>query len=200
MQKKIILFGGTFDPPHNGHMALLESAVALVQPDLVLIEPAGVPPHKAASTTPAEIRLLMCQCFLPLAKTVQLDNTEILREGKSYTFDTLCTIEQRYPDAQLYFPIGSDMLLYFKQWHRWQEVLKKATLVVQCRRGEDKTPVREMCAALQEEGATLLMVQEKIVTISSTQIRALVQKEESIAALVPPMVQDIIIKQKLYRN
>ena len=63
MSRRILLFGGTFDPPHNGHMELLRGAMAAVQPDLVVVEPAGTPPHKHASATPAGIRLAMCQCF-----------------------------------------------------------------------------------------------------------------------------------------
>ena len=63
---KLLLFGGTFDPPHKGHIRLLQSAIDAVQPDKVVVMPAGIPPHKAASATPASLRLTMCQCFVPL--------------------------------------------------------------------------------------------------------------------------------------
>ena len=87
--QKIILFGGTFDPPHNGHMTLLAGAIEAVRPDLVLVEPAGTPPHKRAGGTSAAHRLAMCECFRPLFPELVLDTTEIARGGKSYTIDTV---------------------------------------------------------------------------------------------------------------
>ena len=106
--QKIILFGGTFDPPHNGHMTLLAGAIEAVRPDLVLVEPAGTPPHKRAGGTSAAHRLAMCECFRPLFPELVLDTTEIARGGKSYTIDTVRQMNARYPGAQLYFPMGSD--------------------------------------------------------------------------------------------
>ena len=79
--QKIILFGGTFDPPHNGHMTLLAGAIEAVRPDLVLVEPAGTPPHKRAGGTSAAHRLAMCECFRPLFPELVLDTTEIARGG-----------------------------------------------------------------------------------------------------------------------
>ena len=87
--ERIIVFGGTFDPPHNGHVTLLENAVRAVKPDKVLVIPTGVPPHKNGGNTPAAVRLEMCRCFMSVFPKVQLDETEIHRAGKSYTVDTL---------------------------------------------------------------------------------------------------------------
>ena len=81
---KLLLFGGTFDPPHNGHVHLLQNAIAAVRPDRVVVMPAGTPPHKAASATPARWRLEMCRCFLPLHENLVVSDWEIKRAGKSY--------------------------------------------------------------------------------------------------------------------
>ena len=86
---KTLLYGGTFDPPHNGHMNNLRAALALVQPDCALVMPAGTPPHKHASATPAELRLQMCACFAALSPAVQVSDWEIRRGGRSYTVHTL---------------------------------------------------------------------------------------------------------------
>ena len=86
---KTLLYGGTFDPPHNGHMNNLRAALALVQPDRALVMPAGTPPHKHASATPAELRLQMCACFTALSPAVQVSDWEIRRGGRSYTVHTL---------------------------------------------------------------------------------------------------------------
>jgi nicotinate-nucleotide adenylyltransferase len=197
--QKVIVFGGTFDPPHNGHMALLQGAIRAVGPDKVLVIPAGTPPHKAASTTPAATRLAMCACFLSLAPQVELDDTEIVRGGKSYTVDTLRALAVRYPDAQFYLPIGSDMLLTFEQWHAWREILQRAVLVVQCRRNEDMQQMQAHCDALRAQGARIVMADGPMVELSSTQIRKLVHEGNSAAHLVPPEVQAILTQEKLYQ-
>ena len=80
---KTLLYGGTFDPPHNGHMNNLRAALALVQPDRALVMPAGTPPHKHASATPAELRLQMCACFTALSPAVQVSDWEIRRGGRT---------------------------------------------------------------------------------------------------------------------
>ena len=72
--KKVLLYGGTFDPPHNGHINNLRAALELVQPDRVIVMPAGIPPHKAASATPGEVRLAMCDCFKALSPLVEVSD------------------------------------------------------------------------------------------------------------------------------
>ena len=143
--QKIILFGGTFDPPHNGHMTLLAGAIEAVRPDLVLVEPAGTPPHKRAGGTSAAHRLAMCECFRPLFPELVLDTTEIARGGKSYTIDTVRQMNARYPGAQLYFPMGSDMLLWFRNWAAYRELLRRVE-----RRNAQATPENGVFSIPQE--------------------------------------------------
>ena len=170
--QKIILFGGTFDPPHNGHMTLLAGAIEAVRPDLVLVEPAGTPPHKRAGGTSAAHRLAMCECFRPLFPELVLDTTEIARGGKSYTIDTVRQMNARYPGAQLYFPMGSDMLLWFRNWAAYRELLRRVVLVAHLRTGEDAAPVREYAAGLAAEGGTVLFAKAPVFPVSSTEVRA----------------------------
>ena len=77
--QKVLLYGGTFDPPHNGHMNNLRAALELVRPDKAIVMPAGIPPHKKASTTPGKVRLAMCQCFTALSPAVEVSDWEIAR-------------------------------------------------------------------------------------------------------------------------
>ena len=116
---KIMLYGGTFDPPHNGHINNLRAALALVRPDRAIVMPAGTPPHKQASTTPAALRLQMCACFTALSPVVEVSDWEIRRGGRSYTVHTLEWLRSCDPAAELYLCVGSDMLLSFDGWHRW---------------------------------------------------------------------------------
>ena len=185
--QKIILFGGTFDPPHNGHMTLLAGAIEAVRPDLVLVEPAGTPPHKRAGGTSAAHRLAMCECFRPLFPELVLDTTEIARGGKSYTIDTVRQMNARYPGAQLYFPMGSDMLLWFRNWAAYRELLRRVVLVAHLRTGEDAAPVREYAAGLAAEGGTVLFAKAPVFPVSSTEVRALAANGAAVnvTAVVP---------------
>ena len=149
---KTLLYGGTFDPPHNGHMNNLRAALALVQPDRALVMPAGTPPHKHASATPAELRLQMCACFTALSPAVQVSDWEIRRGGRSYTVHTLEWLRGQDPDGALYLCVGSDMLLTFQEWYRWQDMLKMAALVVESRTGTDEAALHAAAAELKKAG------------------------------------------------
>ena len=196
--EKVILFGGTFDPPHNGHLCLLRTAIAAVQPQRVVIMPTGLPPHKAAGQTPCALRMEMCRCFLPLFPTAQISDLEILRTGKSFTIDTVRTLQAQMPTAQIYLPMGSDMLLYFRQWAAWEQLMRLVTLVVHCRARQDLAPVQALADSLVQQGARVLLVQGEVQEVSSTEIREKVAAGQNIAALVPPEVQQIITQHGLY--
>lgn len=197
--RRILLFGGTFDPPHNGHMALLESACSAVRPDLAVVEPAGIPPHKKASATPAQHRLAMARCFESVWPRVLVDDTEIRRGGKSYTVDTLGALQARWPGAQLYLAIGSDMLLTFRIWRHWQEILQRAVLVVHSRRGGDEPSLREFARSLVAEGGRVVFAPGRVLEVSSTQLRQALEAGRTPDGLLPPMVARYITDHGLYR-
>ena len=131
---KVLLYGGTFDPPHNGHLNNLRAAAGRVLPDLAVVMPAGVPPHKAASATPAALRLEMCRCFaglqgLPGLPRVTVSDWEIRQAAqgrRNYTVLTLEMLARAWPGATLYLTVGSDMLETFREWYRWQDILQLA--------------------------------------------------------------------------
>ncbi|MEG2164834.1 MAG: nicotinate-nicotinamide nucleotide adenylyltransferase, partial [Ruthenibacterium sp.] len=127
------------------------------------------------------------------------DETEILRKGKSYTLDTIHTLQKRYPNAEIYLPMGSDMLLYFKHWYGYQELLAAVTLVVQCRKNEDTQPVHTLVKELRQAGASVLFTRGEIEAVSSTEIRKKVAAGQSIDALVPQSVAQIIAQHHLYQ-
>ena len=149
--QKVLLYGGTFDPPHNGHMNNLRAALELVRPDKAIVMPAGIPPHKKASTTPGKVRLAMCQCFTALSPAVEVSDWEIAQGGRSYTVHTLEMLRDAYPGAELYLCVGSDMLLTFTQWYRWQDMLAMAALVVESREAGDE-PALQAAAAPDRPG------------------------------------------------
>ena len=179
---KTLLYGGTFDPPHNGHMNNLRAALALVQPDRALVMPAGTPPHKHASATPAELRLQMCAC----------------RGGRSYTVHTLEWLRSQDPDGALYLCVGSDMLLTFQEWYRWQDMLKMAALVVESRTGTDEAALHAAAAELKKAGGRVLFARAESYPCASSDIRSGKIPREQWPEVLPPEVLDIINKYKLY--
>ena len=195
---KLLLFGGTFDPPHIGHMNLLRGAMQAVQPDLTIVMPAGVPPHKAASMTPGMWRYEMCACFLALEKEcggrIEISDWELHRQGRNYTIDTVTMLEQKYPGAKLYLSVGSDMLLTFTEWRRWPELLQKATLVVESRCEVDMGALHRAARALSAEGGRIVFSQAKALPMASSDIRA----GKAPAGALPPETEQIAGKYHLY--
>ena len=197
---KILLFGGTFDPPHNGHLTLLRSCADAVQPDQVRIIPAGVPPHKGASTASARQRLDMCRAFAALLPGAEVDPRELERPGKSYTVDTLRQLQEELPTAELYLCLGSDMLRSFFTWHCYREILERAVLVAHLRDEAEGGPLREAADRLREQGARVIETGGPVLTLSSSEIRAMCTRGEDISPLVPPEVFRYIQQHQLYRE
>ncbi|WP_270913008.1 nicotinate (nicotinamide) nucleotide adenylyltransferase [Allofournierella sp. CML151] len=193
---KLLLFGGTFDPPHNGHMRLLQSAIDAVQPDKVVVMPAGIPPHKAASATPASLRLTMCQCFAPLHPDLAVSDWEIGRGGKNYTIDTVRMLEERYPGAEIFLSVGSDMLTTFTQWREWQSLLQKTTLVVQSRYSGDAASLAAAAQKLEAAGGRVIFAHAPVLQAASSDVRA---GKLGMDAL-PPLVQHICKQYHLYEK
>ena len=202
---RLLLYGGTFDPPHNGHLNNLAAAAARVVPDQVVVMPAGVPPHKRASATPADLRLEMCRCFYALAQgpnpvvpRLEVSRWEIDRAGRSYTVNTLEMLHDRCPGAALYLALGSDMLLTFTQWRSWPRILQLATLVVQSRADGDGALLREAARDLMAQGGRVVFAAAVPVPCASSEIRAGTLPAAQLRALLPPEVRRVIREHHLY--
>ncbi|MCI2046603.1 MAG: nicotinate (nicotinamide) nucleotide adenylyltransferase [Faecalibacterium sp.] len=204
---KILLYGGTFDPPHIGHLHNLQSVAACVRPDQVIVMPAGIPPHKAASQTPAPARLAMCDCFLALAGTADIPRLEVSRweidraaAGEAnYTQATLEMLAKRFPGAVLYLAVGSDMLLSFDTWHNWRQDLALATLVVESRETDDAAALRAKAAELDPTGQRVLFAAAPALPMSSTALRGRLAAGDACEDALPPKVRAVIARRGLYR-
>ena len=203
---KILLYGGTFDPPHYGHMHNIETVAALAAPDLVIVMPAGVPPHKAASATPAALRLEMCGCFAALAGTPSIPRLEIsdweIRQAAqgavNYTVRTLEMLAARWPGAQLFLAMGSDMLLSFEQWHEWQRILQLAALVVESRENGDRQALEQAAARFRAAGGRVLLAQRPALPMASHLLRARMAAGDPCEEALPPLVRAVIRREGLY--
>ncbi len=191
------MFGGTFDPPHIGHMALLQNAINAVQPGRVLVVPAGTPPHKKASATPANLRLAMCACFAPLFSGLELCELEIHRPGLSYTLDTVNSLRAQCPGAAFYLSIGGDLLPGFTAWRQYKQLLNLVTLVVQSRE-VGKEELEKAARTLSAKGGRILWAGGETPAISSTEIRAGIGAGRDMRAFLPPPVWRIVRENGLY--
>jgi len=130
MAESIGILGGTFDPIHYGHLRpALDVAEQLNLAQIYLI-PNSIPPHRAQPQATAEQRLEMLHLAIKDCPEFVIDDRELQRQGESYTVDTLLSLRQDFPENPLYLLIGTDAFLYIQTWHRWQELLQLAHIVV----------------------------------------------------------------------
>ena len=198
--KRIGIFGGTFDPPHAGHVQAAQYACQALRLDELLVIPACIPPHKqpAAASATAEQRLKMLQmCFAGQEKIRVLD-LELRRGGVSYTYETVEQLAGEYPDGELILLMGTDMFLSFDTWRNTDRILKNASLAV-LYRGErnEKAAVARQKTALEEKGVKVYSPENPVTAISSSNLRRMLCfgcADE----FLRPVVSDYIRKNGLY--
>ena len=200
---KIGIYGGTFNPPHLGHMAAAQAAVAALGLDKLLLIPAAIPPHKALpSGTPAqEHRLAMVEKWADvMGGHVEVSALELEREGKSYTSDTLRSIRQTYPDAELWLLMGTDMFLTLHLWHEPEVILSLAGICAFGRTEQDGeamfAPQRDYLQKNFDAKITTITL-PGLVDISSTRLRELLKRGEGGKYLLPS-VYGYILLHRLY--
>ena len=203
---RVGLFGGSFNPIHNGHLHLARSVKEECGLEQVLLMPTGTPPHKsAAEYADAHHRLAMCRLAAAPYDWMTVSDDEIKKNGKSYTVETLRDLHQQRPDVQWTLMIGSDMLMTFDSWYCWQEILSLADVCAVSRNGADAPFLRQKAWALSlAAGLPLTEPRIRVLSvppfpISSTQIRAKVQKNENCSCLLPENVVQYMDENGLYR-
>ena len=205
---KVLLYGGTFDPPHNGHLNNLRAAAARVRPDRVVVMPAGLSPFKQRTSAPGALRLEMCGCFRALADSPDIPQLEVsgweieqaAAGNRNYTVLTVEKLARENPGAQLYLAIGSDMLLSFEGWHRWQDILRIARVVVTSRDIGDAPALHAKAKQLDPSGGRILFAPVQALPMASSQLRARLAAGEECKAELPEEVRSVIRREGLYRN
>lgn len=135
MSKKLLIFGGSFDPPHQGHKAMVGTVCSLLKPDLVLIVPCYIQPLKIKNSATAEQRLAMTRIMFP-DKEYVVSDYEVNKGGTSYTIDTLRYLSKVYKDYELYLMVGEDSYFNFSEWKNFEEILKNYNVIVLARQGK----------------------------------------------------------------
>ena len=194
------ILGGSFNPPHNGHIALARAAIECLGLDHVLLVPCGVPPHKTLSQDPgAELRFEMCQAACEGQPGISASRVEVDREGRSYTVDTLSHVLEAEPDTDVTLLLGADMALSLPSWQDPEKIVAMARIAWAGRSGAEREAVDQVVASLGS-GRPVQSIAMDRVDVSSTMIRERVSAGESIHDLVPDAVEQLIIRDHLYRN
>lgn len=212
MNKRIGILGGTFDPIHYGHLRSALDAQIQLKLDEVRFIPCHIPPHKASEAiSSSEQRSSMTELAISDQTSFVLDPRELEKEAPSYTYETLASLRQEFPDAALFFIMGMDSLLTLHTWHRWEDLLTLANLVVAKRPGSKLKTANQQVAELLSsktekdlsDGSSqgsIFILETLELEISSTDIRSLVGLEQPIRYLLPDSVVDYIHSQQLYRG
>ena len=218
MSRRIGLFGGTFDPPHVGHLALAEWARESLRLERVLLVPAGLPPHKGrARLSSVEHRVAMTRLAARDNPAFTVSTLEARRDGPSFTVDTLRALRRREPRARIFLLMGADSLEEFPDWHDPPGILALATLAVAARPGARAAEGRAVwaraaapasrrlaaagAAAPRRPGraARVVWLRNPGLDLSSRAIRARVRAGRTVRYLVPDAVARYIARHRLYR-
>ncbi len=191
---RIGVFGGSFDPPHNGHIGIATHAARQLGLDRTILVPSAVPPHKLdRDLSSPEDRLAMCELAVADVPGLSVSDVELRREGVSYTVDTLLELRGMFPGSELFMLIGMDNYHEFHLWRDPERILELATVIVMDRPGYRTRGIEP------NAGSRIRRVEVPQIDVSSTQIRRLVSIGEPISGLVPRAVEEYIDAHRLYR-
>ena len=198
--KQLCIYGGSFNPPHVGHVAAIRAAQSTLPLDEVRVIPAAAPPPKqlAAGSPDPEERLALCRLAFGELPGVTVSDLELRREGKSYTVDTVRALRETKPGCELYLLVGTDMLATFEEWYCFEEILRSVTLLATAREDQELEIVQAHAQRLREQyGAKVLVIETPPLPLASTQIRRLL-KERHGAEYLPGGVYAEVIQKRLY--
>ena len=185
---KIGILGGTFNPPHKGHLVLAQEVLDKLKLDKIFFIPTNIPPHKENEGVDPNHRLAMLKIATEGNEAFEVIDLEIKRGGVSYTVDTLKQLKKEFSSDEFYLIVGSDLANDFSSWKEPEELKKEAKIVVGHR---DQYPLKD-----KDDFIILDIIQ---IDLSSSKIRDLIQNGHSIRYLVSEKVADYIEKHQLYR-
>jgi len=201
MNKRKGIFGGTFDPIHNGHLHVAYEALYRLNLDKVIFMPSGKPPHKTNKViTDSEIRIELVKAAIEKEKKFIISSYEIEKLGLSYTYETLEYFKGLEPDTEWYFITGTDCLMDIRTWKSIDKIFNSCKFVVFNRSGYFKEKVIEQKNKIEMEyGTSIIYLDIPVIDISSTEVRNKVKASEQISYLVPDKVENILNINKLYK-
>lgn len=199
---RVGIYGGTFAPIHNGHVAAAKAFMEQMKLDYLFVIPTYLPPHKQIDASDDPLyRLKMCELAFEGTDGVVISDVEIARGGKSYTYDTLKELER--PNTRLFLLCGTDMVLTFDKWYRYEDILKMC-YPTYVRRENDPLLTKRIIAKIGEYYEKHGVMFRRIITdpieLTSTEIRRAVRDGRDISGMVPARVAEFIQNNGLYRE
>lgn len=192
------ILGGTFNPPHLGHLVAAQEAYLQLRLDRVMLIPARTPPHKPVADEPgAEHRIELCRLAVDGDERFAVSDLEMTRTGTSFTVDTLDQLHSQAPDSELFLIVGGDVAAGLPRWREPERVLSLATLAVAKRRGTARASIDAALHRLRGGERSQFFEMPRI-GISSTMVRTRVRARQPIKYLVPDAVARYIDEHRLY--
>lgn len=189
------IFGGAFNPVHNGHVRLAEEAVKQLKLKKLLIIPTFESPHKATKLAPFDDRAEMCRRAFGHIAGAEVSDIERRLGGTSFTINTIRELKRLFPGEQFFLLIGGDMLYSFDQWFKYEAILNEAKVCAVARGGDSYSDMLEFA----NEMGKIRVLPTQAVDISSTEIREKIAAGEDITGLVPDGAAEYIAEHGLYR-
>lgn len=197
--KRIAVFGGSFDPVHTEHVRVAEAAIESLSLDRLIVMPAFAPPHKPGKVlSPDADRLEMCRLAFTNVEKAEVSDYEISRGGTSYTYLTCRYFREKYPSAEIFWLVGTDMLRDFPTWKNPQDILENVTLAVCARNEAVGWAQKEQADFYNRFGKNFAVVGYNGEPVSSTKIRVLAGAGMRLTGIVPETVASYIQEKKLY--
>lgn len=201
--RNIGIMGGTFDPIHNGHIAVGRQAYREYNLDEVWFMPSGRPPHKADhAVTGAADRCEMTRLAVEGESCFRFSDFEARREGNTYTAQTLELLNKEYPDVRFFFIIGADSLYELESWYMPEKVLELAVILVAGREysGADRSLHRQIAYLKEKYGGEIFPLHLKEMNVASVHLREMAAKGQDLSPYVPASVWEYIRTRNLYRK
>lgn len=197
----IAMYGGSFDPIHNGHIALCRAALEESRADRLLLVPTGESPHRDnTGKTPFVYRLALCQIAAREIPGAEASDLEQRLGGVNYTIRTMLALKRQYPDQPLFLIVGGDMLLCFHRWKDYRAILENVTLLAGARTGDQRRELEEYCRRVLPDYPQIRLVDFSPIEISSTRLREMAANGEDLSPWVPAGVAEYIHNHGLYQT
>lgn len=200
-KKKVGILGGSFNPIHNGHLLLAESARDRLDLEKIIFLPAGNNPHKInVDEIDSKHRYQMTVLAVEGNQYFEVSSIEINRDGFTYTLDTIIELESMYKDCDFYFITGADIIFQINSWKKADILLKKLNIITTFRPGYEQESLNERINELEQcYDAKIMKLYTPEMDISSSEIRSRIKHGYSIKYLLPQVVEDYIYNNNLYR-
>lgn len=196
---KIGIFGGAFNPVHNGHLNIAAAFYEDLKLDKMLLIPTANPPHKSgAGLLSGDDRINMLRLAIE-NKPYEISTIEFERNDKSYTYNTLLELKRLYPEADLFLIIGADQIINFEKWYRYSDILDMVTLCASARESEEEKQIIIKSAQRLGIQDRFYMSGRAVLRVSSSDIRDKIKNGSDVSKLLPKKVFDYISEKGLYR-